>query len=127
VKVDGATGVAARVTVVPFGKLSTQLIAVLAQLKPEVELVTVPVPLPRKFTVRVGSAPPPPLVLLVKQTTFAVMYPVTIAPEDDRPDPSLLVWTVAETRVPPQARPVAVSRPDEFTVNICVSFEAQVT
>lgn len=72
-KVEGAIGVAVRVTVVPAGKLSTQLTAVLAQLKPEVELVTVPVPLPRKLTVKIGSAPPPPLPVLVKHTTSAVM------------------------------------------------------
>jgi hypothetical protein len=50
-----------------------QLTAVLAQLKPEVELVTVPVPLPVKLTVKVGSAPPPPLVVPVKHTTLAVI------------------------------------------------------
>lgn len=72
-KVDGAIGVALRVTVVPDGKLSMQLTAVLAQLKPEVELVTVPVPLPVKLTVKVGSAPPPPLVVPVKHTTLAVI------------------------------------------------------
>jgi hypothetical protein len=60
--VDGATGVAVRVTVVPDGKLSTQVIDALVQLKPEVELVTVPLPLPRKFTVRIGSPPPAPPV-----------------------------------------------------------------
>ncbi|HXO38086.1 MAG TPA: hypothetical protein VN872_05590, partial [Candidatus Acidoferrum sp.] len=60
---------AVRVTVVPAGKLSTQLTAVLAQLKPEVELVTVPVPPPRKLTVKIGSPAPPPLPVLVKHTT----------------------------------------------------------
>lgn len=124
--VDGATGVAVRVTVVPLGKLSVQLTPVLAQLKPEGD-VTVPVPPPRKLTVRVGSAPPPPLLVLVKQTTFAVMYPVTMAPDVDRPDPSVLVCKVAETSVAPQALPVAVSKPAGVTVNICVSVEAQVT
>ena len=72
-KVEGATGVAVRATVVPLGKLSMQLTAVLAQEKPEVALVTVPVPEPEKPTVSVGSAAPPPLPVLVKQTTFAVM------------------------------------------------------
>lgn len=60
--VEGATGVAVSVTVVPDGKLSTQLIDALVQLKPEVELVTVPVPLPRKVTVKIGSPPPAPPV-----------------------------------------------------------------
>ena len=60
--VDGATGVAVSVTVVPDGKLSTQLVSTLVQVKPEVELVTVPVPLPRKVTVKIGSPPPAPPV-----------------------------------------------------------------
>ena len=60
--VDGAIGVAVRVTVVPDGKLSTQLVSTLVQLKPEVELVTVPVPLPWKLTVKIGSPPPAPPV-----------------------------------------------------------------
>ena len=60
--VEGATGVAVRVTVAPDGKLSTQLKSWVAQLKPELELVTVPAPLPRKFTVRIGSPPPAPPV-----------------------------------------------------------------
>ena len=124
--VEGATGVAVRVMVVPLGKLSMQLTSVLAQLKPEVE-VTVPVPLPEKLTVKVGPAPPPPLLVPSKQTTFAVMLPVTTAPDDDTPDPSALVVTVAETKVAPQTKPVAVSKPAGVMVNICGSLEAQVT
>jgi hypothetical protein len=69
-KVEGAIGVAVRVTVVPDGKLSTQLPAVLAQLKPKAE-ETVPVPLPRKLTVRIGSEPP--TLPVVSHTTSAVM------------------------------------------------------
>jgi hypothetical protein len=38
-----------------------------------------------------------------------------------------LVCSVAEITDPPQMRPVATSRPLGVTVNICVSFEAQVT
>ena len=116
--VEGATGVAMRVTVVPLGKLSWQLTAVLGQLKAVGELVTVPVPLPEKLTVTIGSAPLPPLPLPVKQTTFAVMLPVTMAPDEDTPEPSLLVCIVAETRVAPHSRPVAVSNPVEVTENI---------
>ena len=37
---------------------------------------------------------------------------------DDTPDPSVLVCTVAETRVPPHSWPVAVSKPSEVMVNI---------
>jgi hypothetical protein len=111
--------------VVPAGKLSTQLIAVLAQLK--VGLVTVPVPLPRKLTVRIGAALPPPPVL-VKQTTLAAMEPVTIAPEEDTPDPSAFVVSVAEIRVfGPQTTPVAVISPVELTVTSWLSLDAQVT
>jgi hypothetical protein len=124
-KAEGAIGVAVRVTVVPAGKLSTQLIAVLAQLK--VGLVTVPVPLPRKLTVRIGAAPPLPPVL-VKQTTLAVMEPVTTAPEEDTPDPSAFVVSVAEIRVfGPQTTPVAVISPVELTVTSWLSLDAQVT
>ena len=115
--VEGGTGVAVSITVVPLGKLSMQLTAMLAQLKPPLELVTVPIPLPRKLTVRVGSPPPSP-PLPVKQTTFAVILPVTMAPDDDTPDPSVLVCSVAETRVPPHSWPVAVSKPVEVMVNI---------
>lgn len=125
--VEGATGVAVRVTVVPTGKLSTQLIAVVAQLK--VGLVTVPVPLPRKLTVRIGAAPPPPPPLVsVKQTTLAVMEPVTTAPEEDTPDPSAFVVSVAEIRVfGPQTTPVTVISPVELTVTSWLSLDAQVT
>lgn len=124
-KVAGATGVAVRVTAVPAGKLSTQLIAVLAQLK--VALVTVPVPLPIKLTARIGAAPPPPPVL-VKQTTLAVMKPVTTAPEEDTPEPSEFVVTVAEIKVfGPQTTPVAVISPPELTVTSWLSLVVQVT
>lgn len=120
---EDPTGVAVRVTGVPLEKLALQLAAVLAQLIPEGELVTVPEPLPAKTTVRIG--PPPPLP--VKHTTFAVIFAVTIAPDEDNPPALLFVVTVAETSEPPQAMPVAVSRPVGLTVNICVSFEAHVT
>ena len=106
---------AVSVTVVPAGKLSTQLIAVLAQSK--VGLVTVPVPLPRKLTVKIGDAPPPPPLVSVKQTTLALMEPVTTAPEEDTPDPSAFVVTVAEICVfGPHTTPVAVISPVGLTV-----------
>ena len=98
--------------------------SVLAQLSPGGALVTIPVPVPEKPSVRVGSPPPPPVVL-VKQTTFAVMYPVTIAPDADKPLLSAFVFTVAEIRVPPHVSPVAVTRPVEFTVTMAGVFEDQ--
>ena len=55
------------------------------------------------------------------------MYPVTIAPDEDTPLPSLFVVAVADTKVPPQSMPVAVSSPVEVTVNICGVFDVQVT
>ena len=117
------TGVALRVTVVPLAKLALHAPCwVLEQLIPPGELVTVPEPLPAKRTVRIGDPP-----VLVKQTTFAVMDPVTMAPDEDSPPALLFVVTVAETREPPHANPVAVSSPVELTENICVSFEAHVT
>jgi hypothetical protein len=97
---------------VPLGKLALH---VLAQLRPVGELFTLPEPVPAKSTVRVGPEPPPEPV---KQTTFAVMTPVTMAPDDDRPASLLFVVTVAETREPPQDNPVAVSNPVELTVTI---------
>jgi len=54
-------GVAVNVTV-PLVKCELHVVA---QLRPEGELVTVPEPVPAKFTVRVGPE--------LKQTTFAVM------------------------------------------------------
>lgn len=84
-------------------------------------------PPPAKLSVRVGSPVPLPPPELTKQTTLAVMDPVTFAPEEDTPDASAFVVTVAETSVLPQAAPVAVSRPVELTVNICGVLEAQVT
>jgi hypothetical protein len=117
-KVEGETGLAVSVTAVPDGKLSRQLTFVLEQVKPEVVLATTPVPPPEKITVRTGSDPPPlpPLPLPVKQTTSAVIYAVTTAPDDDTPEPSWFVVTEAETRPPPQSTPVATIRPVELTV-----------
>jgi hypothetical protein len=89
------------------------------QLRPAGELVTVPVPVPAKFTARIGPE--------AKHTTFAVMLAVTIAPEDDRPPLLLFVFTVAETRVFPQASPVAVISPVELTLTTCGVFEVQMT
>jgi len=64
-------GVAINVTVVPLAKLAEQVPAVLAQLSPNGELLTVPVPVPAKLTVSVGCVPPLPVP--VKHTTFAVI------------------------------------------------------
>jgi hypothetical protein len=50
-----------------------------------------------------------------------------IAPDEEIPEPSELVVTVAEISVPPQLCPVAVAKPVELTVTICVSLDDQVT
>jgi hypothetical protein len=105
-------GVAVKVTAVPLEKLPVQ---VEAHPRPRGELLMVPEPLPLKFIVSAGPTAAP---LLVKQTTFPVMYPVTMAPDEDWLEASLLVVTVAETSVAPQVWPVAVSRPPEPTVII---------
>ena len=109
-------------TAVPLAKLALQFVA---QLIPEGVLVTLPVPAPAKATVSIGPEPPEPVP--VKQTTFACIDPVTIAPDEDLFPVLPFVFTVAETRVPPQVTPVAVIRPVELTVTICMSFEPQVT
>ena len=82
--------------------------------------MTVPEPGPGKFTVRVGPEP-------VKQTTLAVILPVTNAPFEVRFPVLVLVVTVAETRAFPHASPVAVNRPAEFTVTISGVLESHVT
>jgi hypothetical protein len=110
-----------KVTVVPVGKLPVQEDPPLnAQPRPAGELDTVPAPMPDESTVIVGP-------VLVKQTRFAVIDPVTTAPDEDTPEPSLFVVNEAETSAEPQAWAVAVSRPVALTANICGVFEAQVT
>ena len=62
--------VAVNTTVIFDGK---DVLHVLAQLRPVGELVIVPVPFPAKLTVSTGPT---------KHTTFAVIFAVTIEPED---------------------------------------------
>ena len=107
-------GVAVRTTVVPETNAAKHGFPV--QDKPAGELVTVPVPgAVANCTVNSGPVP-------VKQTTLAVMLPITIAFE-----PLPLAGVVAVTTALPQASPVAVSRPVEFTVTICGVFDDHVT
>jgi len=89
---EAPTGVAIRVTVVPLAKLALHVPWLLAQIIPTGELVTVPEPWPAKLTVRIGDPPPEPV--LVKHTTFAVMDPVAMAPDEDSPRALLFVVTV---------------------------------
>jgi hypothetical protein len=58
--------------------------------------------------------------------TFAVIDPVTTAPEEDTV-PALFVVTVAETMEPPQSTPVAVNKPVELTVAMPGVFDVHVT
>jgi hypothetical protein len=118
-------GVAVSVTTVLAGNNAAHTPAELAQLRPDGLLLTVPAPSPPKVKVRAKPPPPPPVP--VKQITFAVMYPVTTAPDEFKPPSLVFVFAVAETRVPPQASPVAVSMPVELTVNIWTVFDSQVT
>jgi hypothetical protein len=121
--VDPEFGTASSVSAVPLKNSATHG-AGLVQVKPAGELVTVPDPFPANVTVKAG---PVPLPLLVKQVTLAVIELVTMAPDEDTPEPSLFVFTVAEIRVPPQTNPVAVISPVELTVTICGVFDDQVT
>jgi hypothetical protein len=120
--VKPGSAVAPTLTAVPLAKLSLQLVA---QLAPEGVKVTLPVPAPAKSTVSIGEPPPPPVP--VKQTTFACIDPVTIAPDEVRPPSLLFVCTVAEMIVPPQEIPVALIRPVEFTTTMSGVFEPHVT
>jgi hypothetical protein len=111
--------VAVNVTGVPLVKLALHTVG---QLMPPGELLTVPLPAPARATVRTGPEPPEP----VKQTTVAVILPVTMAPEECTV-PELFVVTVAETMELPQSTPVAVSRPVELTVAMPGVFDTHVT
>jgi hypothetical protein len=122
--VDPAVGVAVRVTTVPTGNAAPHGIVRGVQLRAVGALTTVPEPVPANVTASCGPAPVP---VPVKQVTFAVILPVTRAPEDEIPPILLFVLTVAEMRVPPQESPVAVIKPVAFTVTICGVFEFQVT
>jgi hypothetical protein len=61
------------------------------------------------------------------QVTFAVIEPVTIAPEDERPPSLLFVLTVAEMSELPQSTPPGESAPVEVTTATAGVFEAQMT
>jgi hypothetical protein len=113
--VEPVLGAAVNVTTVPLMNSLTHGVG-LEQVRPVGEKVTVPEPFPANVRVRAG---PLPLPLPVGHVTSAVIEPVTIAPEEETPDPSLLVSTVADTIVPvPHTCPVTVIRPVELTVII---------
>jgi hypothetical protein len=114
--VDPDAGVAVSVTGVLTGKAWVTQGPGLEQLNPDGLLETVPEPLPVNVNVNAGF--PAPLPEPVKQVTFPVIYPVTIAPEDEMPPVLVFVFTVAETSVAPQASPVTVRSPEESTVII---------
>lgn len=123
--VDPDDGVAVSVTGVLTGKACVTQGPGLEQLNPDGLLVTVPEPMPLKVNVNAGL--PPPLPEPVKQVTFPVIYPVTIAPEDEIPPLLVFVFTVAETSVAPQDWPVTVKSPEASTVIIWGVLEFHVT
>jgi hypothetical protein len=124
--VDVLDGVAVSVIEVPLAKACVLHGPGVEQLKPSAGSETVPIPAPKNVTLKSGLPLPPPVP--VKQTTFAVINPVTTAPDDDIPPALLPVVTVAEISVPPQDSPVAVSMPVvASTVNIWGVFDDQVT
>ena len=65
-EVEGAVGEAVNVIIVPLTNPALHDTAVDAQLRPGGELVTFPVPVPRKSNVNIGP-------VLLRQATFAVM------------------------------------------------------
>jgi len=75
--VEGGVGVAVSEIAVPLIKLALHGPEVDGQLRPAGELVTFPLPAPGKVTVSIGPE-------LLTQATFAVMNPVTMAPEEER-------------------------------------------
>ena len=92
-------------------------------MKPPGETETDPVPVPANVTVRIAA----PLFEPVKQTTFAVIFDVTRAPDDVRLPALELVVTVAETRDVPQLFPTAVNKPVGLTMTIWGSLDPQTT
>jgi len=114
--VDPAAGVAVNVTGVLTAKACVTQGNGLEQLNPDGLLETVPEPLPVNVKVNAGFPAPPPEA--VKQVTFPVIYPVTIAPDDEMPPELVFVFTVAETSVAPQASPVTVKSSEASTVII---------
>lgn len=121
-KVEPVLAVAVALAAEPLGRMTPQLAE---QVIPDGETITLPLPVPIKSTVR--SGPEPPVLVPVKQITFACMFEVTIAPDDERFPILWFVFTVAEIRVPPQAPPVAVIIPVESTDTMSGVFEAHVT
>jgi len=116
--VELPVSVAVNVIAVPLAKFALH---VDGQLMPDGLLLTLPVP--KMFTARSGPEPVP-----VKQMTFAVIKPVTIAPDEDRFPALLFVFTVAEIRLSPHP-PLLVTtiRPVEVTVTKSGVSEPQVT
>jgi len=100
---------------VPTGKLIAHGV-VLGQtvFEPGADTVTDPVPVPGNVIVSCAM----PAAVPVKQTTLAVMEPVTSAPVDGRSPALKLLVTVAEIMVLPHASPTAVARPVELTITI---------
>jgi hypothetical protein len=89
--VEPVLGVAVRVIADPVVNGAEHVVA---QPNPVGELAIVPVPFPEKFTVKVEVPLPPPLPdppAPVVQVTFAVIEPVTRAPDESRPPTLLLV------------------------------------
>lgn len=126
-EVEAPVGVAVNVTVVPAAKLALHE---LEQPIPGGELLTVPVPDPAKSTVSAGwfdvpAKPGHPGTF--RSLTVTAMVAVTMAPDELRFDVLLFVFTVAETKLPPQSMPAGDSRPVGVTVTTPGVFEAHVT
>lgn len=130
--VDPELGVAVSVTVLLAGKGPAHSVEHPSWLG---KLRIVPKPVPENWTVTIKlplpplpPLPPPPAPPVPEaQVTFAVIEPLMIAPEEERPPALLLVLTVAVTKELPQSTPPGERPPVDVTTATAGVLEFQRT
>jgi len=128
--VDPVFGAAVSVRLVPAGKDVEQKDA---HPRPMGVVLIVPDPAPVNWTVIANMLPlppphPPPAPPIPEaQVTLAVIEPVIMAPDDERPPSLLLVLTVAVTIEFPQSTPPGERAPVDVTTTTVGVFELQRT